>query len=323
MWQQETLVVSFILRRVLLVIPILIGVSLVIFITLKLVPGDPVTVMLGTFASEEARTELRARLGLDRPIYVQYFVWFSNVLRGDFGRSIFKSQPVFPLVVNAFLNTAIVASMSFVLFVVAGLAAGILAATSRFSYLDRIITTVALFGTSMPAFWLGLVMIMIFALYLNIFPAGGMRNLFVDNGTLDVLHHAILPAVVAAAVPSGILARMVRSSMLEILGQDFVRTLRAKGVPDRDIVRRHVLRNALPPILSIIGLQTGYLLGGELFSEVVFAWPGIGLFIYDSILKRDIPVIQGAVLVVSFFFVMINLLVDILYGFADPRISRT
>lgn len=298
----------------------LLGVSVVTFALLNVIPGDPASTMLGAFATDEARATLRKALGLDKPVPLQYLIWLWNVLHLNFGRSFVQDQPVFPIAMGAFINTLVLFPISFAVFVISGLVGGILSAVHRGSWLDRLPMAVALVGTSMPVFWLGLLLIIVFSLKLHLLPAGGMSDLFGTSGPLDVLKHAVLPALVAAAIPAGTLARIVRSSVLETLNADFVHVLRAYGTPWSVILGRHVLRNAFPAILSMIGLQTGYLLGGQVFAEVVFAWPGIGYLLYQAILQRDLPVIQASVLLVTFAFVLVTLAVDLLYPVFDPRI---
>jgi peptide/nickel transport system permease protein len=309
-------------NRTLALIPVLLGVSVVIFALLNIIPGDPATTMLGAFASDQAREQLRQSLGLDKPIPLQYLFWLWRAMHLDFGVSYVRSQPVFPLTMSAFGNTLVLIPVSFSMFMLIGLVGGALSATHRGSAIDRFAMIGALVGTSMPVYWIGLMLIMIFALRLGWFPAGGMVNFFGNSGWGDILHHALLPGIVAAAVPGGTLARVVRSALLETMNQDFVWVLRAKGVPEQVILAKHIFKNAFPTILSMIGLQIGYLLGGQVFAEVVFSWPGIGQLIFDGILKRDIPLIQASVLVVSFSFVVINAIVDFLYGVVDPRISH-
>ena len=314
--------VLYVARRIIAAFFVLVGVSIVTFTLINVIPGDPATTMLGGFATEQARETLRHALGLDRPLPVQYWYWVSRVIHLDFGLSYVRGVPVFPLVTQALVNTLILMPISFMVFVGGGVLGGTLAASRRGSWRDHLTTLAALIGTSMPVYWLGLVFIMVFALKLGWFPAGGMQDFFASSGWVDVLHHAVLPAVVAAAIPAGTLARTARASILETINADFVWMLRAKGVPERTIMGKHVLRNAFPPILSMIGLQTGYLLGGQVFAEAVFAWPGVGWLILQSILQRDLLVIQASVLVSACAFIVINLIVDLLYAAVDPRIGH-
>jgi peptide/nickel transport system permease protein len=312
----------YLINRTLALVPVLLGVSIITFALLNIIPGDPTTTMLGAFASEHAREDLRQSLGLDKPLPVQYLFWLWKMLHFDFGVSYVRSQPVFPLAMSAFENTLVLFPVTVLVFLFIGLVVGAISASYRGTSVDRMAMLAALVGTSMPVYWLGLMFILIFSLKLGWFPSGGMRGFFGNSGWVDVLQHAVLPAIVAAAVPGGTLARVVATALLETMKQDFVWVLRAAGIPERTILAKHVFRNALPTILSMIGLQIGYLLGGQVFAEVVFNWPGIGQLIFDAILKRDLPLIQASVLIVSFCFVATNAIVDVLYGAADPRISR-
>jgi peptide/nickel transport system permease protein len=271
-------------------------------------------------ATEKAKAVLRQALGLDQPLPVQYLKWLGTVLTGNFGTSIATSVPVSTLVFPRFVNTAILAVASLLLSLLIGYSAGIFSAARAQSVFDRSTMSATLIFGSIPPYWLALVLVMLFALRFRWLPATGMTGITSDGGVLDVLRHLVLPAIATAAAPAAIITRMVRASMIEVIGQDYIRVARAKGIPRGVILRRHVLRNALPPIATITGLQLGYLLGGALFTEVVFAWPGLGNQLYSSILARDIPVVQAAVLLIALMFVLVNLAVDILNAFLDPRI---
>jgi peptide/nickel transport system permease protein len=310
----------YIVKRLLAIIPILFGVSIVIFLFLQLVPGDVAATLLGPRATAESIAAIRAELGLDRPLYIQYFSWLSAVLQGDFGRSIILQVPVTQIVIPKFLNTLILVAASLVIAVGVGIPVGIVSAVRQYSALDRLGTAAAVVGAAMPTFWLALVMMYVFALKLHWFPTSGMYNLRGNGGLLDLLHHLVLPAIATSAIPLAVITRLVRSSMLEVVRADYVTALRAKGMPERNVIWRHALRNALPPIISITGLQAGFLLGGTLFTEVVFTWPGIGLQLYDAILGRDVPLVQGAMLFIAGFFVLLNLVADILVAFLNPKL---
>jgi ABC-type dipeptide/oligopeptide/nickel transport system permease component len=286
----------------------------------NVIPGDPATTLLGAFATDDSRRALEQALGLNQPLPVQYGKWLWRVVHLNFGVSYVRNVPVWPITMEAFKNTLILFPISFTLFVTFGLAAGIGSATRRGGFRDKALMTAALIGTSMPVFWLGLMLILVFAIELQWFPAGGMTTLGQETTFFGTLWHALLPATVAAAIPAGTFARVVRSAVAEMLESDFVLSLRARGLSDR-VVLRHVLRNALPPIVAILGLQIGYLLGGQVFAEVVFNWPGIGYLLYNAILERDLPVIQAATLVVSVAFVVVNLIADIIYGIVNPRLT--
>ncbi len=307
-------------KRLLAVIPILFGVSIVIFLFLQMVPGDVAATLLGPRATAESIAAIRAELGLDRPLHIQYFSWLAAILEGDLGRSIILQVPVTDIVVPKFLNTLILVAASLFIAVIIGIPVGILSAVRQYSAVDRIGTASAVIGAATPTFWLALVLMYVFALKLRWFPTSGMYNLRGDGGVLDLLHHLVLPSIATAAIPLAVITRLVRSSMLEVIRADFVTALRAKGMGEWAVVCRHALRNAMPPIVSITGLQAGFLLGGTLFTEVIFTWPGIGLQLYDAILGRDVPLVQGAMLFIAFFFVMLNLIADIIVAYLNPRL---
>lgn len=314
--------IGYVAKRLALLVPILAGVSIIVFLLIQLAPGDPSTSLLGPRSTPEAREALRRDLGLDQPLPVQYVKWVASAVQLDLGESVAKSRPVSELAWTGFKNTLVLTAGASVFAVVAGLALGAIGAVRQFSRSDRAAMGVALFLTAVPGYWLGMLLVALFAVELRLLPSGGMRNVVEDGGTLDVLRHLLLPALAAGAVAAGIIARTVRASLLEVLGLDFVQALRAAGLPERTILARHVLRNALPPILSMVGLQIGYLLSGVVFIEVVFSWPGIGLLIFESIGQRDLPMLLGGVLVVSLAFVLINLVVDVLHMLIDPRLRH-
>jgi peptide/nickel transport system permease protein len=311
---------TYIFRRLLALIPILLGVSIVIFLFMQLVPGDIAATLLGPRATPEKVAAVHRELGLDKPLAVQYWLWLNKMVRGDMGSSIAVRVPVSELVIPKFKNTLILASASLVIAVAGGLLVGIISAVHQYSIHDRIGLVFAIIGSATPSFWLALVLMYIFALKLEWFPTSGMYSLRGPSGLADVLRHLVLPAISAAAIPLAVITRLVRSSMLDVIRQDYVTTLRAKGLPERQVVYRHALRNALPPIVSITGLQAGFLLGGALFTEVIFSWPGIGQQLYSSILARDVPVVQGAMLIISFTFVLLNLAADVFVAYLDPKL---
>jgi len=310
----------YLARRLLLLVPVLAGVSVIIFMVLHLSPGDPVEIMLGSQATQEDRARLRADLGLDQPLHVQYVRWLGHVARGDLGRSLWMKRPVLAEVLGRFQATLILTGTALGLSTVAGLALGVASATRPNSLLDRVSAMASLFGASMPSFWLGIVLMVVFALWLGWLPASGMYAPYGGGGLGDLLSHLLLPAVTLAAASVTIIARLTRATMLEALGQDYIRTARAKGVVERAVVLRHGLRNALIPIVTVIGVQAGYLLGGAVLTETVFAWPGVGTLMVQGILARDFPLVQGCVLVIAVSFVLVNLAVDLLYAWIDPRI---
>ncbi|HEY3068271.1 MAG TPA: ABC transporter permease [Methylomirabilota bacterium] len=310
----------YLAQRLLLLVPVLAGVSVIIFMVLHLSPGDPVDIMLGSQATPEDRARLRTQLGLDEPLPVQYVRWLGHVARGDLGRSLWMKRAVLDEVLARFKATLLLTGTALVLSTGAGIALGVASASRPHSWLDRTSAVASLFGASMPSFWLGIVLMVVFALWLGWLPASGMYAPYAGGDLRDLLAHLVLPAVTLAAASVTIVARLTRAAMLEVLGQDYIRTARAKGVMEGAVVLRHGLKNALIPIVTVIGVQAGYLLGGAVLTETVFAWPGVGTLMVQGILARDFPLVQGCVLVVALSFVLINLGVDLLYAWLDPRI---
>lgn len=303
--------VSYIVKRVLQMIPTLIGVSIIAFILIHAVPGDPAQMIAGHEASEQDVQAIRERLGLDQPLYVQYGTYVGNLLKGDLGTSLRSSRPVMEEIMTRFPTTIMLTVMAVVIMVVIGLFAGIVSATKPNSTVDNTTMMISLFGISMPVFWLGIMLILIFSYYLHWLPSGGN----------DSFKYFILPALALGLSSSAILARLTRSSMLEVINQDFVRTARAKGVKEKFVIYKHALKNALIPVVTIVGLEFGHLLGGAVLTETVFSMNGLGRFIIQSIQFRDYPAIQGSVLFVAAIFVVVNLIVDLSYGLIDPRVK--
>ena len=310
----------YLARRLLLLVPVLMGVSIVVFMVLHLSPGDPAEIMLGSAATKEDLARLRFEMGLTEPLHVQYVRWMGHVLRGDLGRSLWMKRPVLGEVLHRFKATLVLAGSALVLSTLGGMALGVLSATRPESILDRASTVASLFGASMPVFWLGIVLMVVFSLWLGWLPASGMWAPYGGGDLRDLATHLVLPAVTLAAASMTIIARLTRSTMLEVLGQDYIRTARAKGLVEGRVVVRHGLKNALIPIVTVVGVQAGYLLGGAVLTETVFAWPGVGTLMVQGILARDFPLVQGCVLVIALGFVLVNLAVDLLYGYLDPRI---
>lgn len=313
---------GFIAHRLLSVLPIIFGVSLVIFVLMHLAPGDVATVLLGPQASESAKVELRHTLGLDQPLPVQYGRWLWRTSSGDLGTSIATQLPVAALVFPRFLNTLLLTVASLFLAIAIGYSAGLFAALRARSIFDRLSMTVTLLLGSTPPFWLGLMLVLLFAIRLRWLPVSGMQDMAGDGGALDVLRHLVLPAITTALGPASIITRMVRASVADALERPHVRVARAKGLRRSTLLRRHVILNALPPVMTITGLQLGYLLGGTLLTEVVFAWPGLGSLLYDSITARDMPVVQASTLLIALTFVLVNILVDCVNVFLDPRLRE-
>lgn len=301
----------YILRRLLQMIPVMIGVTLVVFLIMQLVPGDPARMLAGEGASPEQIEAIRNSLGLNRPLWVQYFSYLGNVLQGDFGKSIVTSSPVLEEILIRLPTTIELASASIFVAITLGLLAGIISATKQNTIADMSIMVVALIGVSMPSFWMGLMLMYYFSVELGIFPVAGW-------GTLS---HMVLPAITLGTGGAAIIARMTRASMLEVIRQDYIRTARAKGVSEFKVVFKHALKNALIPIITVVGLQFGTLLGGTVLTESVFAINGVGQLIINAIRTRDLPLVQGTVLMVSLIFMMVNMGVDILYKMVNKRVE--
>jgi peptide/nickel transport system permease protein len=320
---------------------VLIGITLLVFTLLHLIPGDPAVVLLGERATPEQIESLRQQLGLNQPLPIQYFNFLFNVIRFDFGKSIISGIPIFDEITTRWPATFELSVAAMLIALILGIPAGIFAAFRKNSWLDNLLMSSSLIGVSLPVYWLGLLLIYLFAVNLQLLPPSGrisveagfnfqpITGFFVldsllklDFNTLqDVLSHLILPAITLGTIPLAIIARITRSAMLEVLSQDYIRTARAKGVTEYFVILKHALKNAFLPISTTIGLQFGTLLGGAILTETIFSWPGIGSWIYDGILARDYPVVQGGVIFVSVTFVLINLLVDLSYTLLDPRIQ--
>jgi peptide/nickel transport system permease protein len=310
----------YVLRRVLLVVPILLGVSIVVFFTLKLLPGDPVSSLLGPTATAQDRQQLIAHYGLDQPLIQQYFTWLGNLLHGDLGHSIARQQDAAPMVVDALKNTLILASAAFVIAMVGGLVLGAIGAFRRGRPSAAVASGLSVVSLSAPQYSIGLVLMIYLGVETAWFPTGGMYTAGTAKSFSDLANHLVLPAIAAGLVPMGILARMFRAALLDSLSQDWVDALRARGLP-RWRIMTHVLHNSAPSVLTIAGLQFGYLLSGVVFVETIFSWPGLGLLVFQSISQRDVAVIQAGVLVSALAFVLANLVVDVLHSFVDPRVN--
>lgn len=310
----------YILQRVFGLVGVLFGVSIVLFVALHLAPGDPAQLLLGPLVRADDLARLRQELGLDRPLPIQYLTWLGHVLQGDLGRSISSHRPVLTEVVERFQATLLLAGASLLISASIGVTVGVLAAVNRGGWIDRASMLLALLSMSTPSFWLGMVLIIVFALVLGVLPGSGMLSPRGDGGVLDVLAHLVLPAVTLAAVPTAVISRLTRSSMLEVIGHDYVRTARGKGLSERRLVIGHVVPNALIGVATLVGIQAGYLLAGAVLVETVFAWPGLGSLLVTSILKRDFPLVQGGVMLIALSYVLINLATDLAYAYLDPRI---
>jgi len=299
-------------RRLLLAIPVILGVTFAVMLTIELIPGDPVTLMLGEYATKESVAHVRQALGLDKPLPVRYVQYLSNLARGDLGRSIREGRPVSQELADVWPETVKLTTAALVIAVVFGVLAGVISAVWPNSFFDGVVRLLSLFGLSMPVFWTGLTLIILFSLWLQWLPVGGTGS----------LRHLILPAITLSLPSLAMVARMTRSSVLEVLREDYIRTARAKGVREQIVVLKHGLRNACIPIVTLLGLQVGQLLGGAVLTETVFAWPGMGRLIVRAIFARDYILLQGAILVFALAFVVINLIVDLSYAAFDPRVSR-
>ncbi len=309
----------YVVRRLLAAIGVLIGASFLVFLGMRLVPGDPATAILGSRATPEALAALREELGLNRPFYVQYLIWLGKMVRGDFGTSIALTVPVTKVLVPKFGNTLILGAGALAIAVPIGAVIGVLSGYWQLSLFDRAGQIFALFGASVPQFWLALVLVAVFSLNLGWFPVSGMYDMRGDGGRFDLLRHLVLPAVATSTIPMAVIARLVRASIIEIMHQDYVRTARAKGLRERRVVFAHALRNALPQFINITALQVGFLLSGALFTEVIFSWPGIGQALYNAVVARDVPMVQGAVFVTTLVFVLANLAADMAQAALDPK----
>jgi peptide/nickel transport system permease protein len=328
----------YLMRRILTLVYVLLGVSLSVFLLMRLIPGDPALVMLGERATAERITEVRREFGLDQPIALQYLIYVKNILGGNLGRSIHTNTRVAEELLERFPATIELSLAAIGLAAIIGVFAGILSATHQYSVLDSGFMFLSLAGVSMPIFWLGLMMIWMFALGLGWFPPSGrldvrlsldaITGLYVIDSLLtrqwealgSALWHLALPSLTLATVPLAVIARMTRSSLLEVLRQEYILTARSKGLAEWLVVSRHALRNAAIPILTIGGLQFGLLLGGAILTETIFSWPGLGRLLYQAVLARDYPIVQGGTLLIAATFSVMNLLVDILYVMANPKI---
>lgn len=307
----------YIIRRIIGLIPVLFCVSVVVFIITRVIPGDPASVMLGPQATVEAVEALRAKLGLDQPYLVQYGRFLKDLLRGDLGTSIYYHQSVLSLILERMPNTLILGGTSLVIALVVAVPIGILSATKQYSFFDYFSMTLSLLGVSIPIFWLGMMLVFVFSLKLGWLPATGIGS----NGFVDYIRHLILPSLALSTIPMATFARITRSSMLEVIRQDYIRTARAKGLHERIVIWKHALKNALIPLITVVGMQVSTMLSGAVLTETIFAWPGMGRLIVDAIDKRDFMMVQGGVIFISAVFVLVNLIVDIMYVVVNPRIS--
>ncbi|MCB1516021.1 MAG: ABC transporter permease [Hyphomicrobiaceae bacterium] len=312
---------AYILRRLIAAIPVLIGLSIIVFLIMALIPGDPATAILGAFATPENVARINQQLGLDKPLWDQYFIWVTNMLQGDFGRSYILNRPVLDEILERFSATLILAGTSLVVCSILGLLAGIVSAVRQFTWVDRVVTFFVLIGISMPSFFLGLLMIIVFAVQWRLLPPSGMFAVYGGGDLPDLIRHLILPAATLSVVATGVIARLTRAAMLEVLRQDYVRTARAKGLDERTVIYKHAFKAALVSVVPVIGIQAGFVLGGAVYIETVFQWPGIGAMLVKAISTRDILLVQGGVLVVAAAYVFFNLIADVAQALLDPRLK--
>ncbi|AWK50823.1 peptide ABC transporter permease [Clostridium beijerinckii] len=330
---------KYFIKRLLLLVPVVLGVSVLVFLIMHVLTSDPTSIILGQHASEDQIVALRQQLGLNDPLYIQYWDFLKGILQGDFGNSLITKSSVAKEIFTRFPATIELAIVSIIVASIVGVTLGVLSAVKQNSIIDYLCMGGSLIGVSMPIFWLGLILIVIFSVGLHILPVSGratigmepvkitglylLDSLMAGNMTAfwDSLKHLVLPVIALASYSTAIIARMTRSAMLEVLGQDYIRTARSKGLVENVVIKSHGLRNALIPVTTVIGLQLGSLLGGAVLTETVFSWPGIGSYTIDAILKSDYPVVQGAVMIMAVVFVLVNLFVDLLYAYIDPRIK--
>lgn len=312
---------GYILKRLVSAIPVLLGITIIVFLIMSLIPGDPATAILGSYATPENVEKLNRDLGLDQPMIQRYFIWLANMLVGDFGRSYSLNRPVIDEVLERFNATLILAGTAFVLCSLLGILAGVVSAARQYGLADKAITFVVLIGISVPSFFLGMMMILLFAVNLRWLPVSGMFAIYGGGDLPDLLHHLVMPALALAAVATGVVARLSRSAMLEVLRQDYIRTARAKGVPEHRVIFGHALRAAMVSIIPVLGIQAGFVLSGAVYIEIVFQWPGVGRMMVDAILKRDLLLVQGGVVLVAACYVLFNIAVDVAQSLLDPRIK--
>ncbi len=329
---------KYFIKRLALTIPTLIGVSIIVFLLIHMIPGDPIDIMMGDRITDETRAAMEKMLGFDQPLHIQYWQWFTNALQGDFGVSIRSGQPVFQEILDRLPATVELTVVALLIAVVFGIFFGVTAARYRNTIIDQSMIGFSLLGVSIPIFWLGMMLIFFFSVMLGWLPVSGRLSMgaamtsvtglyLVDslisgnfNAFMDALKHLLLPAFSLATVSLALVVRVTRSSMLDVLSEDYIRTARAKGLRERKVVYTHALKNAMIPVVTVIGLQLAKLMGGAILTETVFSWPGIGRLLINAIGFRDYPVVQGVVFFVAFAFILMNIIVDLFYAYLDPRI---
>jgi peptide/nickel transport system permease protein len=312
---------AYILKRLVSAIPVLFGITVIVFLIMAMIPGDPATAILGSYATPENVAKINKDLGLDKPLAVRYFIWLGNMLSGDFGRSFSLNRPVLDEILDRFNATLVLAGVSFVLCSALGILAGVVSAARQYGLADKLITFTVLIGISVPSFFLGMMMILLFAVNLRWLPVSGMYAIYGGGDLPDLARHLVMPAFALSVVATGVIARLSRSAMLEVLRQDYIRTARAKGVEERRVIMGHALRAAMVSIIPVLGIQAGFVLSGSVYIEIVFQWPGVGRMLVDAILKRDILLVQGGVVFVAAAYVFFNIVVDVAQSLLDPRIK--
>ncbi|WP_422384392.1 ABC transporter permease [Roseibium album] len=311
---------AYIAKRLLAAIPVLFGLTIIVFLIMAMIPGDPATAILGSYATPENVAKLNRDLGLDKSLPEQYVIWLGNLFQGDLGRSYSLNRPVLDEVLERFSATLILAGTALVLCSVFGLLAGIVSAVRQYGWADKIITLLVLMGISTPSFFLGLLLILVFAVKLRLFPASGMYAIYGGGDLPDLFQHLTLPTLTLSVVATGVVARLTRTAMLEVLRQDYIRTARAKGLPERKVICKHAFKSAFVSVVPVIGIQAGFVIGGAVYIETVFQWPGIGSMLVKAIATRDLLLVQGGVLVVAAAYVLFNLLADVVQTLIDPRL---
>lgn len=309
----------FLFSRILQLIPTLFVVAVIVFFVTRLLPGNPAAVMLGPQASVEDVEKYTEELGLNEPVITQFFNYIWDLITLNFGNSLSYNAPIIDLILERFPNTIILAISALILAIIVGIPVGILAARKQNTFLDYLITTFSLVGVSMPIFWLGVMLVLLFSVNLGLFPATGMGDITEDP--IDFFKHLVLPTIALATIPMAEFARIVRSSMIEVLKNDYVKAAKAKGIKNYLVIYKHALKNAITPLITVLGLQFSNLLGGAVLTETIFSWPGMGLLIVDAIERRDFVVVQNTVIFIAFIYVSINLIVDILYKVVNPKVN--
>lgn len=313
---------GYIAKRLLFGVPVVFGVSVLVFLLMAMVPGDPALALLGPYATDENVRELREQLALDAPVWERYSTWVGNLARGDFGYAHSLERPVAAELVERAGATLLLAGAAFFLCVLFGVGVGVVSAARQYSWTDRFLSLTVMVGISTPAFWLGLLFIVVFAVQLRWFPAGGMVSIAGGGSWWDIIHHLALPALTLGFVAAAVVARFVRTQTLEVLRQDYIRTARAKGISERRVILRHALRSGIVATMPVLGLQAGFVIGGAVYVETIFQWPGVGGMLVNAIGQRDLLLVQGGVLVVAVGYVFINLLADVIQHALDPRLER-